>query len=282
MRILLLLVLFQLVSFNTLANNQNKPTIVALSPHIVEMLFAIGAGEQIIAATEYSDYPEAAKRIPRIGNHAGLQIEKFVELKPDLIISWQSGNPIDDIEKLKRLGFKVVYSQPNTLMEVAKELLTFGELTGNQSQAKQVANDYITHLNKLRVTYKNKPKVQVFYEIWSNPLSTIAKGAWPQKHLDICGATNPFFNAVNSYPQVSIEQVIKHDIELIITPLSANQTDKVAYDWDKWKLLKAVKHQQITYPNADILHRMTPRVLGEIDKLCQRIDQTRAYYRKSQ
>ena len=80
MRIFLLLALItHLSSFSALANNQQKPTIVALSPHIVEMLFAIGAGEQIIATTEYSDHPKAAKSIPRIGNHAGLQIEKFIK-----------------------------------------------------------------------------------------------------------------------------------------------------------------------------------------------------------
>ena len=261
---------------------KEKPTIVALAPHIVEMLYAIGAGNQIVGTTDYSDYPESAKKIPRIANHARLQIERFVEIKPDIVISWKSGNPSDDIAKLRSLGFKVVYSQPDTLMEVAKELLEFGKLTGNEAKAKQVAAQYVEKLNALRTKYKNKRKVSVFYEAWSNPLSTIAKGAWPQLHLDICGATNPFYQAANAYPNVSIEQILKHNIELIITPRSGYQkerkNDNSGYNWTRWKLLKAVKHQQLTSPNADLLHRMTPRVLDEVTNLCEAIDQSRQFY----
>ena len=267
--------------------SSDKPSIVALAPHIVEMLYAIGAGDQIVGTTDYSNYPQSAKKIPRIANHARLQIERFVEIKPDLVIAWQSGNPPEDIEKLRKLGFKVVYSQPNTLMDVASELLTFGKLTGHHQQAKQVAAEYVEKLNQLRTKYQNKSKVSVFYEVWSNPLSTIAKGAWPQLHLDLCGATNPFYQGENSYPNVSIEQILKHDIQLIITPRSGDQNDTDAkeqknvtsgYDWSRWKLLKAVKHQQYARPNADLVHRMTPRVLDEISRLCEAIDQTRQFY----
>lgn len=259
-----------------------KPRVVALAPHIVEMLYAIGAGPQIVGTTDFSDYPPSAKKIPRIANHASLQIERFVEIKPDLVISWRSGNPTDDINKLKSLGFTVVYSQPNTLMDVAKELLEFGKLTGNEQQAKIVAEKYLNQLDDLRAKYQHKSKVSVFYEAWANPLSTVAKGAWPQLHLDICGATNPFYQAANPYPKVSIEQIIKHDIQLIITPKSgyqkARKNDDSGYNWATWKLLKAVKHQRFIYPNADLLHRMTPRVIDEISNLCVAIDQTRQFY----
>ena len=74
--------------------------IVALSPHAVEMLFAIGAGEQIVATTDYADFPEAAKAIPRIGGYYGIQIERVIELNPDLVVVWDTGNRSEDIEQL--------------------------------------------------------------------------------------------------------------------------------------------------------------------------------------
>jgi vitamin B12 transport system substrate-binding protein len=265
---------------NANAESSAKPTILALSPHIVEMLFTIGAGKQIIATTDFADYPPQAKQIPRVGNHARLQIEKIVELKPDLIIAWKSGNPAEDLQRLEQLGFKVVFSHPQHLLDVAKEILEFGRLSDNFAQAKQVAEDYSNKLETIRQTYQGKPNVSVFYELWSRPLSTIAKGAWPQLHLDICGASNPFYDAVNSYPQVGIEQVLVKDIQLIIQPLSKGQSAKEGFNWSKWKPVKAVTHNQIITPNADTLHRMTPRLIDELSSMCASIDKARLYYAK--
>lgn len=258
----------------------DKPTILALSPHVVELLFAVGAGKQIIATTEFADYPEAAKAIPRIGNYSRLQIERVVELQPDVIIAWKTGNPADDLARLESLGFKLVYSDPKSLEDIASEMLKFGAISGNSETAKKAADDYANQLNVIKQKYQNKPMITVFYELWSRPLSTVAKGSWPQLHLDVCKAKNPFYKAANSYPQVGIEQVLVHNIDLIIQPLSENQTDKEGFNWHQWRALKAVKHNQIIIPDADQLHRMTPRLLGELEKLCEQIEQSRKYYQK--
>ena len=270
------------LSTKPLGESVKKPTILALSPHVVEMLFAIGAGDQIIATTDHSDYPEAAKSIPSIGNYAKLQIERVIELQPDLIIAWKTGNPADDLQRLQKLGFKLVYSDPKSLLDVAKEIQHFGNLTGNQAQGNEVAGKYIKRLKAITEKYKNTAPIKVFYELWSRPLSTIAKGSWPQLHLDTCGAVNPFYEATNSYPQVGIEKVLVHDIQLIIQPLSANQPAKEGFNWSEWQALNAVTHNQIIQPDADQLHRMTTRVLDEIEILCQDIDKTRLFYQNLQ
>lgn len=271
------LLLLSLVATIT-AVAKEKPTILALSPHVVEQLFAIGAGDQIIATTEFADYPEKAKSIPRIGNYARLQIERVVELQPDVIIAWKTGNPADDLLRLESLGFRIVYSDPKSLKDVANEMLQFGQITGNTEKAEFAAKAYQNKLESIKKRYESKPELTVFYELWSRPLSTIAKGSWPQLLLDVCKANNPFVKAVNSYPQVGIEQVLVHDIELIVQPLSENQKDKEGFNWHKWKSLKAVKNSQIIQPDADQLHRMTPRVLDELEVLCEQIDASRNYY----
>lgn len=265
------------VNADTYAVNE-KPTILALSPHVVEMLYAIGAGKQIVATTDFADYPEQAKSIERVGNYASLKIERVVEIKPDIIIAWKTGNPDDDLQRLRALGFKLAYSDPKSLHDIAKEMLDFGQLTGNYQQAQKAATDYLEKLENIITRYKDKPMVPVFYELWSHPLSTIAKGAWPQFHLDVCKAQNPFYQASNSYPQVGIEQVLTKDVALIIQPLSVNQVDKKGFNWHKWTTIKAVKHKRIIQPDADMLHRMTPRVLIALEQLCEQIDNTRAYY----
>lgn len=255
-----------------------KPRIIALAPHIVEMLFDIGAGAQIIATTEHADYPIAAEKIPRIGSSLRIQLERVIELQPDLIIAWKSGNPSDDLARIKQLGFNVVYSQPDSFDDVAKELRLFGELSGHSEQAERVAVKFLADLANIKKRYSQKKPLTGFYEVWSRPLTTIAKGSWPQQFLDICSISNPFYQAQARYPQVNIEQLLQTNVDIIIQPLSENQTAKTGYTWEQWPILTAVKHQQIIKLDADVVHRMTTRSLHALTDLCQQADKSRAYY----
>ncbi|MBI3575975.1 MAG: ABC transporter substrate-binding protein, partial [Gammaproteobacteria bacterium] len=81
--------------------------IVSLAPHVTEMLFAAGADNYLVGTVSYSDYPEAAKRIPRVGGYTSLDLEAVVALRPDLIVAWKSGNAAHQLEKLRALGFAV-------------------------------------------------------------------------------------------------------------------------------------------------------------------------------
>lgn len=275
-KILLLLSMFSVSVVSAFASETaNKPTIIALSPHIVEMLYDIGAGEQIIGTTSFADYPEQAKSIPIIGNYLRLQIEKVIALQPDYIIAWKSGNPSDDLARLKQLGFNIVYSQPNSFEDIAKEMREFGQLTGHEAQAETKAKKLLNDLEEITNQYHDKTPITVFYELWARPLTTVAKGSWPQQFLDICKAKNPFKQASAAYPQINIETVLLTPIQLIIQPLSINQTDKEAYDWQNWPIIPAVENKQIIQPNADAIHRMSMRSLKELTKLCADIDKTR-------
>lgn len=256
-------------------NGNDKPSIIALAPHIVEMLYDVGAGEQIIGTTDHADFPVEAEKIPRIGNYVRLQIERVIELQPDLIIAWKSGNPSDDLERLKKLGFNIIYSQPNTYDDIANEMRYFAKMTGHPEKGEQEAEKFLSRLDQLKAQYSNKTPINIFYELWSRPLTTVAKGSWPQQHLNICHASNHFEQAATPYPQVNIEQVLLAPIDAIIQPLSENQKDREGFNWQDWPAIKAVMNNHIIQPDADALHRMTKRSLVELTKLCQAIDNVR-------
>ncbi|WP_228445357.1 cobalamin-binding protein [Thalassotalea sp. HSM 43] len=254
--------------------------IIALAPHIVEMLDDIGAYEQIIAASEHSDHPAKAKQLPRVGNYARLSIEKILLLQPDIIIAWKTGVPMSDIEQLQKHGLTVVYSDPRQLEDVAKEFQWLGKLTGRRDIAEQKAKEYRTRLANLRQQYQDKQRIKVFYELWPKPLTTVAGNAWPQQQLTVCGATNPFKDAISDYPQINLEQVIVANPSIIIQPTSSHGLASDAIDWQQYNSVRAAQHQQIIRPNADILHRMSYRLLDELQSLCQHIDNSRLYYRQ--
>jgi len=204
-----------------------------------------------------------------------LQLERVIELQPDLIIAWKSGNPSDDLARLKQLGFTIAYSQPNTFSDIASELRHFAKITGHTEQGEKVALQFEQELTLIKQTYQHKEKITGFYELWSRPLTTVAKGSWPQQFLNICQVNNPFKQAATPYPQINIEQLLPKEVALIIQPLSINQKEREAFNWQDWPIIPAVKNKQIIQPDADALHRMTGRSLTALKELCQAIDDTR-------
>ena len=255
-----------------------KQRIIALAPHIVESLYAIGAGQQIIGTTAHSDYPKAAEDILRVGNYARLQIEKIIQLKPDVIIAWKTGNPADDLARLEKYQLKVIYSHPQTLEDVAKELIMLGKVTGREQAANTIAAEYTKKLQRIKNTYANKSKVSVFYELWSRPLRTVANKAWPQQLIQLCGASNPFANAQDDYPSIGLEQVLVTLPQIVIQPSEQGSDSPDGLNWPQWQHIPAVKNDFIFHPNADKAHRMTTRMLDEVQILCEQIDTARQFY----
>jgi len=258
-------------------NGLPKPAkrIIALAPHIVEMLFEIGAGDVIIGTTEHADYPAAANDIPRIGNYARLNIEQVLTLDPDLIIAWRTGNPSDDLARLEKLGLNIVYSDPKALEDVAKEMQYFANLAGFPAKGKKVANAFLQRLSTIRQQYENKTAISTFYELWPQPLTTTANKAWSQQQLDVCRAENPFVDSATDYPQINIEDVVLAAPEIIIQPSSHSVKAPAAINWQQWPHIPAVKKNAFIKPNADKLHRMTSRSLGELASLCHKINKYR-------
>ncbi|WP_394175160.1 cobalamin-binding protein [Thalassotalea litorea] len=279
--VMIILVVFSSIGTYAVAKSDDEPKkirIIALAPHIVEMLYAIDLGDNIIATLEHADYPDAAKAIPRVGNYAQLNIEQIVALDADVIIAWKTGNPDADIQRLKQLGQTVIYSHPQRLVDVANEIESFGMRFGNADVAKEKADEFRQALEQLQKNYQDKAPVTVFYQLWPQPLTTVAGNAWPQQQLDLCGAQNPFKNADNDYPQINIEDVLVVNPQIIINPSSRHSNESMSINWQQYKNMDAVKHQQMLRPDADILHRMTLRLPSELAKLCKQIDQTRHFY----
>jgi len=251
--------------------------LVVLAPNLVELIFSLGGGAQIIAATDHADYPAAARSIPRVGNYAAIQLEKVVALQPDLVLVWDTGTPAADIKKMQQLGLSVLHFQTRTLEDIASQLQQLGDLVQQPAKAQQLSAAFLQQLNALKSQYQTQTPVSVFYELWDNPLSTISRDAWPQQHLNVCGAKNIFENASAAYPQVGLEQVIAANPALIIQPISENEP-RTLVQWQRWPELRAIKYKQVIQPDSDLLHRATLRTLDGVATLCREIAKSRQFY----
>ena len=251
--------------------------LIVLAPNLVELIFSLGAGAQIVGTTDHADYPHEARLIPRVGNYAAIQLEKVLALQPDLVLVWDTGTPAADIQKMQQLGLKVLHFQTHHLEDIASQLLELGELVQQPAIAKSLSDNFLQQLKDLRQQYQTQTPVRVFYELWDNPLSTINKNAWPSQHLQVCGVENLFENAGASYPQVGLEQVISADPALIIQPVSENEP-RTLVNWQRWPELMATKNNQIIRADSDLLHRATLRTLDGVASLCRKISKSRQFY----
>ena len=250
--------------------------IVTLAPHAAESLYAAGAGDKLIGTVEYSDYPPAAKKVPRVGGYSRIDMEAVAALKPDLVIAWQSGNNLTQVDKLKALGLNVYISQPNKMADVADQLERLGQLAGTEAAANAAAASFRKRLETLQTANASKPKVRVFYQIWKSPLMTVGGPQIITDAIRLCGGDNVFGNLGQMAPTVSVEAVLEADPEAIIATGMGDAKPEWLHDWDKWTRMTAVMRGNLFHINPDIMQRHTPRILDGAEKLCAHLDVARS------
>lgn len=249
--------------------------IVSLAPHITETLYAAGAGERMVGAVEYSDYPEAAKTLPRIGGYSRLDLEAIAALKPDLAVGWASGNSPAHIEKLRTLGVPVYLAQPERIDDVAKQLERYGELAGTQATARAAAATFRNRLAELRAQYGARPKVRTFYQIWKQPLMTVGGGQVISDAIRLCGGENVFGDLKPLAPKVTVEAVLAADPEAIVASGMGESRPEWLDDWRQWKSMTAVKRDNLYFIPPDIVQRHTPRLVDGAARLCAHLETAR-------
>ena len=249
--------------------------IVALAPHIAESLYAAGAGDRLVGTVDYSDYPPEAKKLPRIGGYSRVDLEAVAALKPDLVLAWESGNNMPQVDKLKGLGLTVYVAQPNKMENVADQLVRLGRLAGTEAVANATAERFRKRLESLRAANAGKPKVRVFYQIWKTPLMTVGGPQIISDAISLCGGINVFGHLGKMAPTVSVEAVLEADPEAIVATGMGDAKPEWLHDWDKWTRMTAVKRDNLFHINPDIMQRHTPRILDGAEKLCAHLDVAR-------
>ena len=250
--------------------------IITLAPHATELLYAAGAGDRLIGTVDYSDFPPAAKKIPRVGSYDRFDLEAISALKPDLIIAWETGNPAAQVDKLKALGLTVYVTQPNRMEDVAGQLERYGRLAGSEAAADAAAAQFRQRLERLRQTYADKPKVRVFYQIWINPLMTVGGPQIITDAIRLCGGENVFGQLSQMAPVVSVEGVLAADPEAIVATGMGDARPEWLNDWNKWPRMTAVKRGNLFHIHPDLMQRHTPRILDGAERLCGQLEEARA------
>lgn len=255
--------------------SQPAKRIIALAPHIVENVYTAGAGEQLIGVVSYSDFPEAAKSLPIVGGYAKTNLEKILQLKPDLVIAWESGNSDASVARIKQLGFPVYVDQPDQLDDVAKSIRDIGVLAGTGDIAEAAAAEYLKQVDRIRVKDLSQQPVSTFYQVWNSPLRTIHGGHIISDAIELCGGRNIYADETAVSPIINIESILERDPEVILASGMSEAQPEWLNDWKDWPSLKAVKSANLYFVNPDHIQRHTVRILNGIDSICGQLQQAR-------
>lgn len=246
--------------------------ILSLAPHVTELLHAAGAGDLIVGTVEYSDFPEAAKKIPRVGSHNALDLERIIALKPDLIVIWLHGNAQKQLDRLLELGIPAFYNEPTKLDHIPRSIETLGILTGTSTQARAAAAAFRAKVEALRARYANRAPVSLFYQVWNKPLTTLNGQHLVADVIGLCGGKSLFADLKSKAPAVAMEAVIEADPEAIVS--TSIQKDGLEL-WVKWPRLRAVKNGHLFALDGNLINRHGPRITEGAEKLCEILETVR-------
>ncbi len=257
--------------------SQPAKRIISLAPHVTELVFAAGAGKKLVGVSEYSDYPEEAKKIASIGSIFALDLEGLLALKPDLVIIWGTGNAKLLAQKLRDNQLKVYENEPHNFEDIASSIEKIAILSGTENIGKENARLFRQRLQKLTQDYQLRDKqipLRVFHQMVKSPLMTVNKDHFVSKMIQTCGGVNVFADLKDISATITVEALIAANPDFIFS--SGKDSSKINSEWTQFPNLNAVKRKNLFSIPGDWLHRAGPRVLDATEMLCKQISEARA------
>ncbi len=234
--------------------------IVSIGPSNTEFLFALGAGDRVVGVDDFSDTPAAASTLEKIGG-VKVSVEKVVSLKPDLVISVKLSD--GTIEKIASAGIPTLVVDPIGLVDVARTAILLGKAVGEDGGKLAALIDLQLRVVKLSVA-KATAKPRVFHEVdASDPAKpfTVGPGSYIQDLIDLAGGTNIAATAASAYPQISLEEVLRADPEVIVLgDADYGTTPEQVVARPGWSGISAVKNKRVYGISDSLVSRPGPRV----------------------
>jgi iron complex transport system substrate-binding protein len=251
--------------------------IVTLAPHLTELMFAAGAGERIVGTVAWSDFPAAARSLPRVGDALALDLERIVALKPDLVVVWLGGSAQPQLDVLAAMGLPIYYNEPRSLDAIGDAIERFGELAGTAEIARPAAARYRARLQALRARQAGKPPVTVFHQLWDRPLMTTGGTSLISQVITLCGGRNVFAGLGALAPQVAFDAVLEFDPEVIGGAGLGDDLRAAGLGaWLAWPQLTAVRRGNLYVVPPELISQHVPRILEGAERVCAALDAARA------
>ncbi len=245
--------------------------IVSLAPSITEVVYALGLEDRLVGVTTYCDYPEEAKKKPKVGGMVNPSIEAVITLKPDIVIMTTDGNPKEFEDRLRSINVKTYVFRARRISELPQGIREMGMVLGVKERAEIVAGEIEGKINRFRVMGQGAEgrgqRKRVLFIVWPEPLIVAGPGTAMDDVVTLLSAQNIASKAKVPYPKYSIEEIIHQDPDIIfIGKGNMNMKDVSDGLLRKISMVTAVKRGAVFYM-SDRLHRLGPRIVEGIEEM---------------
>ncbi|MDI3478166.1 MAG: cobalamin transport system substrate-binding protein, partial [Thermoanaerobacterium sp.] len=241
--------------------------IVSLSPSTTELIYAIGAGKDVVGVTNYDDYPEEVKSVAKVGGYEGPNIEAILAQKPDIVFASNLSGK-DQMETIEKSGIPVVVLEAQNINQIYDSIKILGEITGNVEKGNEIISNMKDKIKEINDKVKNLPKVNVFYVVDTNGNWTAGKGTFIDELITLAGGNNVASDA-NGWAQYSMEKLLQKNPDVIITSQHATNANNIK-NMPGYKDTKAAKDGKIfIISNDDIVTKPSNRIVLGLEEIAK-------------
>ena len=245
--------------------------IIPLVPSLTEVLFSLGLDKQVVGVTDFSTFPPAARKKPKIGSFFNLNLEKIISLHPDLVVASMDGKQEKIIVLLKKFHIPIYRVNPRSLNDMYRSISDLGEITGTLPRAQQVIVSMKRKVGEVERRVAHRPKKRVFYQVGVAPIVTVNGKAFAADVIRRAGGILVTEKNPVLYPRYSVEQVIADNPQVIIISSMSPKTNyrRLAGTWRKWRSIEAVRRHHIYVVDADLVDRPSPRIVFGLENIAR-------------
>jgi iron complex transport system substrate-binding protein len=257
-----------------LTRDKEPQRIIALAPELVELVYAMGCGNKLVARTQFSNYPVDALKLPSIGTYIQPNFEQIIALKPDLVLATGRGNPKEIPDKLRSLGVRTYTYFPSTISDLQKSIQNLGRAIGCDEGATHVAKTLLESLQAVKAPETiTRPNVLVLVN--GDPLFAVGPGTLGDTLINWVGGQN-IIDGNARYPRIGLELILERQPDVLVLAHQGGPCDAcVPAYWQKLPI-PAAKNGMIVTLDPDLLSRAGPRLVAVAQALKTWIDAARA------
>jgi iron complex transport system substrate-binding protein len=233
--------------------------IVSLIPATTEILFAIGAGDRLVGRTHWDRWPDSATLVPDLGDGIRPNVEAVLAARPDLVVLYGSDDNRAAAERLRDAGVRTLALRVDSIAEFRRVTRLLGLMVGDSARGAAVVDSVDATMERVRAATRGRPRPTVFIRSWKTPLLTIGGGSFMTELLDIAGARNVYGELSAPSPQVTLEDVVRRDPDLVLAS-PEGRADILADP--TWRGVRAVREGRVLAFDYELVARPSVR-LGE-------------------
>lgn len=238
--------------------------IISIAPSQTEIIYALGIQHKLVAVSDSCDYPAEALTKEKVGSSWGINIERVIELEPDLVFVYGEGD-LEAVAQMEAAGITVVKYMPESIEEIFSLIEDTGKLTNTSEMAQELIDTMTARRDNILEKVKGQPVKRVFYQVWDEPLMTAGTGSFIDELIQLAGGENIAADGSGAYPQFSTETLVERDPEIFLAPAHMEEAMNLSEE-EKTQLINQIKSRpgygEITAIQNNEIHLLEPNIVS--------------------